>query len=278
MEQKKRVLDIQRAQRQLGRIRLGTVEDDGRPKKLATFRLTSNDPRALEAAAEVYGGEVRQTPEASRVRERLEVVTKTNEIEVVVSEQPVTTQYELWGKAGNGPKEPFVCLRRCDSSYIDGGVQAGQPCLCHPDPKERARLSKVRGQEQCHLVMRVWVQIPRIPDVGVWRVDSQSFYGASELPATMDGLQAFASIGMRLRAMLAIEIRQSGSKRFPVLALRIAQSMDDLKALAIEHVEGQAALGRPIAPALLAEIGIEAPSPAALAGRHNTPALGARND
>lgn len=233
-----RVIDIQAKMKRVGIIRLGEQQTGSGPgKRLSTFRLTSNDRRVMDAVAARYGGVVRPWPGG---QQSWQVTTTSNELPIEISNVPASTQYELWQQiGGKGSKQ---CVRRCDGCEIREGAEKGQACKCPRDPLERAAQSKVKGSNVCSLSMRMWVRLPEVPDVGLWQVTSGSFYAAQEVPAIMDGIEALAQMGAHIRARLAIDIRAGGGKKFPVLAVRLDQSNDDLRSLAQRHFEQMRAL------------------------------------
>lgn len=233
-----RVLDIQAKMKRVGVIRLGEEKKANGPgKRLATFRLTSNDRRALESVARLYGGQVMPWANGSQ---SWQITTTSNELPIELSNVPAITAYELWQQVGgSGSKQ---CIRRCDSCTIQQGIESGQACKCPTDPLVRAEQAKKSGSGVCSLTCRLFVRLPDVPDVGLWQVTTGSFYAAQEVPAIMDGIEALAQMGAHIRARLAIDIRKGGGKTFPVLAVRLNQSNDELRALAMQHFEQMKAL------------------------------------
>lgn len=223
------VLDLQRKGQQIGRIRIGqqvTFVKDGkeksRPARLDTFRVTTASRHTADAVAELFGGEVREW------NGQLEVITKRSEISVMVPPRDavISQWYEQWNAGG--------CIRRCDSQreQISGG-----PCQCphaeDPDDAEeaaraalqRAELAKLNPPKACHLITRVNVMIPDLPGLGVFRLDTGSFYAASEIGDTAYILQKARDAGVFLPAVLRIEQRQrvagGQTKKYPVPVLEI---------------------------------------------------------
>lgn len=233
-----RVLDIQAKMRRVGVIRLGEQSPGNAPgKKLSTFRLTSNDKHALEVVAQKYGGQVVPWAGGSQ---SWQIVTKANELPIELGNIPATTAYEFWAQVGGvGSKQ---CIRRCDGCTIREGIERGDACKCPTDPLVRAAESKKKGTKVCSLVCRLFVRLPEVPDVGLWQVSTGSFYAAQEVPAIMDGIEALAQMGAHIRAKLAIDIRKGGGKTYPVLAVRLTQTNDELRALAMDHFEKMKAL------------------------------------
>lgn len=214
------LLDVQRRLTELGRIRLGEKGPKGEPRRLSHFRLTSASKTLLDAAAKVYGGVVRKWSGAPD-EGMWELYTTSDELDILVPPTlaSYSQAYELWDAGG--------CSRRCDGvkEAISGG-----PCLCDPDARE------------CQVTTRVSVMLPKIPGIGVWRLDSKGWNAAAELPGTLDVLVAMAAGGTYLPAVLRVENRSSKrhlpggkvqTRRFPVPVIVPIQTMGELMAAAI---------------------------------------------
>ena len=227
------VLDIQRRGQQIGRIRIGQQvatgkkntdgSDKMRPAKLDTFRFTTASRVTADAIAGLYGGEVRDWQ-----RGQFEVITGKSEIGVTVPprDEVISQWYEMWNKGG--------CLRRCDSrrDQISDG-----PCLCpHSDDplneaavaqaaRRRAEMAKLNPPQACKLVTRISLMIPDLPGLGVFRLDSGSYYAASEIGDAALLMQAARDQGTLLPAILRIEQRQrvagGQTKNYPVPVLEV---------------------------------------------------------
>jgi hypothetical protein len=234
------VLDVQRRGQQIGRIRLGmqvqAANGKMRPDKLSTFRFTTASRISADAIAELYGGEVRDW-----VRGQYEVITAKSEIGVTVPprDQVISQWYEMWSKGG--------AQRRCDSQHeqISNG-----PCLCPhaEDPEdeeevarcalERAGLAKANPPRACKLVTRISVMIPDLPGLGVFRLDSGSYYAASEIGDAALLMQAARDKGVLLPAVLRIEQRQriAGGKttNYPVPVLEVLATFRQIATGALE--------------------------------------------
>lgn len=234
------VLDIQRRGQQIGRIRLGqlvaTSNGKMRPTKLDTFRFTTASRVAADAIAELYGGEVRDWQ-----RGQFEVITRESAIGVTVPprDQVISQWYEKWNKGG--------AERRCDSQHeqISNG-----PCLCphaqDPDDEdevarcalERAGLAKANPPQACKLVTRISVMIPDLPGLGIFRLDSGSYYAASEIGDAAILMQAARDKGVLLPAILRIEQRQriAGGKttNYPVPVLEVLATFRQIASGALE--------------------------------------------
>ena len=194
------ILTIQRRMRELGRIRLGQqVPIAGkpgktRPEKLSTFRLTSASKEYVEAAAAAYGGTVSPW-ESPRGREWETVIESPFLDVIVLPGEVVDPWFEMWTGGG--------CVRRCDGITEQ---LSGQPCLCPAAPKERQELAG-KGKA-CKATTRLNVALPALPDLGVWRLETHSFYAAVEVPGAADVLRQAAEQGVMIRARLRIDHRQ----------------------------------------------------------------------
>jgi hypothetical protein len=244
------VLDIQRRGQQIGRLRIGqqVQASNGkmRPARLDTFRFTTGSRVTAEAIAGLYGGQVREWSG------EWEVITGKSEIGVTVPprDEVVSQWYEMWSKGG--------CQRRCDSQreQISGG-----PCLCphagNPRDRgeaeraaqERSRLAALNPPQACKLVTRISVMIPDLPGLGVFRLDTGSYYAAVEIGDTARLMQMAREKGVFLPAMLRIEQRQrvagGQTKKYPVPVLEVLATFRDLATGTI----GQAGIGAQLPPA-----------------------------
>lgn len=220
------VLDIQRKSQQIGRIRLGqkvrTESGKMRPGKLDTFRFTTASKSTADAIAALFGGTVRDW------EGQFEVITERSEIGVTVPPRDavISQFYEMWNKGG--------AIRRCDSQFDQ--ISKG-PCQCPhaADPsdaeavdaaaRKRAELSKTNPPQACKLVTRINVMIPDLPGLGVFRLDTGSFYAAGESGDKADLMEMARAKNVFLPAMLRIEQRKrvAGGKTttYPVPVLEI---------------------------------------------------------
>jgi len=234
------VLDIQRRGQQIGRLRIGqqVQASNGkmRPARLDTFRFTTASRTTAQAIAALYGGKVRDWSG------EFEVITGKSEIGVTVPprDEVVSQWYEMWSKGG--------CQRRCDSQreQISGG-----PCLCpHADNPsdadevarkalERSDLARQNPPQACKLVTRISVMIPDLPGLGVFRLDTGSFYAAVEIGDSAALMQVARDRGVFLPAILRIEQRQrvagGQTKKYPVPVLEVLATFRDLATGAIEN-------------------------------------------
>jgi len=203
------ILTLQRRLREIGRIRAGRKGDKGQPQKLATWRFTSPQQGVIAEAAGRWGGTV--GPWESPNGPQYEVITDTDTISVVIpTAQSISQFYEAW--AGGG------CTRRCDG---ETELLTDQPCLCDPDPAERLCKPKTRFN----------VMLPDLSDLGQWRLESSSWYGATELAGISD-LLALAN-AQYIRANLRLEQRQvkrpgQPTKRFAVPVVEMDVKLGDV--------------------------------------------------
>jgi hypothetical protein len=227
------VLDIQRRGQQIGRLRIGQLvrTEDGkqRPARLDTFRFTTQSRHGAQAIADLYGGEIKTW------NGEFEVITDQSEIGVTVPprDQVVSQWYEMWNRGG--------AMRRCDSQVEQ---LSGKPCMCphadNPDDLEqvdraaleRARLAKMNPPRACKLVTRISVMIPDLPGLGVFRLDTGSYYAAVEIGDAAAVMQVARDQGVFLPAILRIEHRQrvAGGKttRYPVPVLEVIPTFREI--------------------------------------------------
>lgn len=237
------VLDVQRRGQQIGRLRIGQQVSTGkkdkdgndktRPSRLDFFRFTTQSRPAADAIAELYGGTVRDW------NGEFEVITTQSAIGVTVPprDQVVSQWYEMWTAGG--------AVRRCDSQREQiSNAGLGGPCLCphasNPDdPDEvaaaalkRADMSKANPPQACKLVTRISVMIPDLPGLGVWRLDTGSYYAAVEIGDSAKLMQLARDKGVFLPAVLRIEHRKrvagGQTKKYPVPVLEVLATFRDL--------------------------------------------------
>lgn len=204
------ILDLQRRFHEVGRIRAGAKSERGAPTKLERWRLTSANRAALEAAALVYGGEVRPWEDAPTPGQ-FELFTEVDALDAVIppSAEPYSLWYETWSGGG--------CDRRCDGVR---DILNDAPCSC--DPEARA----------CKPTLRVSVMLTRVPGLGVWRYESHGWNAAVEVPTMLDLLALGAKTGAFVPAVLRLEQRVSkkkgeGTRRFAVPVIDIQETAGD---------------------------------------------------
>lgn len=195
------ILTLQQRIRECGRIRIGQKGPNGAPQKLSTFRFTSFDRRAIQAAADKWGGIVKECTDKD-LKGQFEVVTNTSEIPIMAANTEPTQYMELWSGGG--------CERRCDGCTE---LLSGKACLCDPE------------DQKCKPTTRLSIILPDLPGLGVWRIESHGWNVAAELIQTYDFLRALTGRRELAEAMLAIEERtgrvDKKTTRFMVPVIRI---------------------------------------------------------
>lgn len=185
------IIGIQRKLREAGRIRIGeqvpTSAGKTRPARLEAFRFTSADERAIRAIAQLYGGEARKW-ETAPIGDQWEVLTASSSIPVVIPPSDISFSqfYEEWSGGG--------CLRRCDGQFDYLNQVA---CTC--DAEARA----------CKPHTRLSLLLSDLEGLGLWRLDTQGFYAASELAGAVELLEAMQRGGRMVAARLGLEQRQA---------------------------------------------------------------------
>lgn len=199
------LIGVQRRLAELGRLRYGEQVKPTDPKKkpyprsLSKWRLTSASKELLEAAQAIYGGKVREWKDAPD-EGMYELMSDATELDVLLPPvysaedgtptYPYMQAYELW----EGP----TLERRCDgetATVPKGRGLEAKPCLCNPDARA------------CSVVTRVTVMLPRLPGLGVWRMDSRGWTVATQLPGTLDLLSQAAAQRRFVPAVLRLERR-----------------------------------------------------------------------
>jgi len=213
-----RILTMKRQAAELGRIRTGYSRPNSKPNgrpipvKSETFVLSSHSREYIEQAAKLYGGTVEEwTPQRTTIAQ-FRVITKARELQAVMpTGDPLSQSYEMWSGAG--------CARRCD------GVTeqlTRKPCLClaqfGPDWHEQNELEQ---GSVCKPTSRINVMLADMPDLGVWRLESHSYYAADAMAGGIDTvLQATEGkslMPLRLRIEQRSVVRRGKTKNFPVV-------------------------------------------------------------
>jgi hypothetical protein len=179
------ILDIQRRQVEVGRIRIGQLVDGEnrrgekikRPSKLGAFRFTTESRPLADQIKAHFGGEVIEwTPQGGGAKQ-WDITTPTKSLSVIVPPNSVSQWYEMW--AGG------ACVRRCDGARE---VLEDQPCQCPVDPGQRT--AQAANGNACKPTTRINVMLADVPGIGVWRLETHGFYAATELPAVAELLAA----------------------------------------------------------------------------------------
>lgn len=228
------ILNRQRRLAEIGRIRMGEKRTSQRgtkyPAALQTWRLTSRVRDRLDAAARIYGGQVRPWEDEPG---QYELYTESDALDVILAPgEPVSLWMEHWDKPS--PKGRVTCIRRCD------GVTeqiSDQPCFCENEEKPL-----------CKSTTRLSVILYRVPGLGVWRLDSKGYNASVELAGTAEFL---ASLGERYPVVLRLDPRESvdaqgETHKFVVPVLDVPVTVQEILA----GVAPAGYLSAPPAPAL----------------------------
>lgn len=179
---------------ELGRIRMGEKSERGAPIRLKTFRLTSGNRALLERAAELYGGKVEEWKDAPD-EGMWELTTEASELDIRIpaSLAVIGQRYEFW--------QGGTLERGCDGTTEK---VSGQACICAADGLE--------GPDRvCDIVTRLRVMLPRLPGLGIWRLDTSGYLAATTLPVTVRML-AQLQPGAWIPAVLRAEQRSTKVK------------------------------------------------------------------
>lgn len=211
-----RILTLQRQARELGRLRTGFTDHSGdkpRPVKSATWVVSSHAEHYVAAAAELWGGRVEKWKPLGDKPEQYRVITQAASIDALMPPGDPLSQYnEMWNKGG--------VTRRCDGVTEN---LSGRPCLCLAQYGEDWHLQSKKNV--CAATTRLNVMLPDMPDLGVWRAETKSFYAANEWAATADmvhlgsGGKGLVPISMRIEPRE--RVAGGTTKRFPVVVVEI---------------------------------------------------------
>lgn len=211
-----RILTLQRQARELGRLRSGhTVngEKGPRPVRSATWIVTSHNEDYVKAAAELWGGKPEKWEPLGNGAAQWRVITEVDAIDAIMPPgDPLSQTNELWTRGGIG--------RRCDG--ITDQI-TDSPCLCVAQFGEE--FYKQSKDKRCSATSRLSLILPAMPDVGVFRVETKSFYAANEIAATVDVIRAATGGNSLVPVQVRIEPRTSISegktKQYPVIVLAL---------------------------------------------------------
>lgn len=212
-----RIITLQRQARELGRLRTGTFNGKY-PQRSNTWILTSHSRDYLEAAAAEWGGEVTEYDPQGAGSRHWRVITEARSIDAILPPgDPLSQAYEAWTRGG--------AARRCNGEY-EQISDAGCFCLAKWGADfHQVKPGKALEEQPCQMTTRLSVILPDLPDLGVWRLETKSFYGASELTATVDVLKghlgAAAMVPVALRIEQRSRVAQGKTKQFPVIALEL---------------------------------------------------------
>lgn len=253
-----RILTMKRAGAELGRIRTGssTPHTDPKrrpvPQRSATFILSSHSKEYIERAATLYGGEAEPwTPQGSKIAQ-FRVITEARELRAILPPgDPLSQSNELWSGGG--------CQRRCDGITEQ---LSRRPCLCLAEHGEGWH--EQPAGSVCKPTSRLNVMLADLPDFGVWRLETKSYYAADAMAGGIDAVLAATDGKSPMPLRMWIEqreaIRRGKTKRFPVVM--VVPAIPSLR----HALSGPLSMAAALDPGSLVERpAIEAPRPDYLA-------------
>lgn len=211
-----RIISMQRQARELGRLRTGYTDTSGakpRPVKSETWVITSHAEHYVQGAADAWGGTVEKWQPLGGGAAQWRVITQANALDAILPPgDPLSQSYELWSGGG--------CARRCDGvteTLSDG------PCICRAQHGED--FHEQRKGTVCAATTRLNVFLPEMPDVGVFRVETHSYYAAGEIAGAVDLIRSAvgpdAIIPIRLRIEQRTRKAEGKTKQFPVVVVEL---------------------------------------------------------
>ena len=214
-----RIITLQRQARELGRLRTGwSVPSDkpnGRPRpvKSKTWVVTSHAEHYVTAAAKAWGGSDERWQPQGAGAPQFRVITEAEAIDALLPPgDPLSQHNEMWNKGG--------CMRRCD---VQTEQLTRQPCICLAQFGEEWHQQK-KGTV-CAATTRLNVMLPDMPDLGVWRCETHSFYAANEMAGTVDmvlsGTNGQGLVPVSLRIEPRSRVAGGQTKHFPVVVVEV---------------------------------------------------------
>lgn len=219
-----RIRTAQKQARELGRLRTGySVPNQDpnkrpRPVKSKTWVLSSHSEHYVTAAAEAWGGKVERWQPQGNGAPQFRVITEAEQLDAILPPgDPLSQANEMWNKGG--------CVRRCDGETEQ---ISRHPCLCLAEhgPEWHLLRQDLRTKDKvCAATSRLNVILPDMPDVGVWRVETHSWYAANELAGTVDmvlsGTGGKGLVPVTLRIEPRTRVAGGQTKHFPVVVVEI---------------------------------------------------------
>jgi hypothetical protein len=217
-----RIATIQRSARELGRLRTGFT-DGKAPKRSQFWIISSPAEHIVAAAAEEWGGTVEKWQPQGNGAPQFRAITKAVAIDAILPPgDPLSQSYEVWNRGG--------CARRCDGQT---DLLSDTPCFCRQKWGEDFHLIKApqratAEQTPCQATTRLSVILPSMPDIGVFRMETHSYYAANEVAASVDMIRAAvgseALVPVSLRIEQRTRVAQGQTKHFPVVAVELRGS------------------------------------------------------
>lgn len=219
-----RIRTAQKQARELGRLRTGySIPNEDpkkrpRPVKSKTWVISSHAEHYVNAAANAWGGAVERWQPQGNGAPQFRVITEAEQIEAILPQgDPLSQANEMWNKGG--------CVRRCDGETEQ---ISRHPCLClaqHGPEWHLLRQDLYTKDKVCAATSRLSVVLPDMPDMGVWRVETHSWYAANELAGTVDmvlsGTGGKGLVPVTLRIEPRTRVAGGQTKQFPVVVVEI---------------------------------------------------------
>jgi hypothetical protein len=238
-----RIITLQRQARELGRLRTG-LTDGNRPVRSETWIVTSHAEHYVEAAAAEWGGTAEKWQPQGSGAAQFRVITQATCLDAILPPgDPLSQSYEMWSRGG--------CQRRCDGMTEQ---LTDAPCLCIAQFGE-SWYEQEKG-DVCSAHTRLNVILPQMPDIGVWRMETGSFYAANEIAAHVDLIRNATGGNIAVPIRLRMEQRQrvaaGKTKKFPVVAVELRGSTAGQLMAGTANLDAIAALpGAQASPAAL---------------------------
>lgn len=219
---------IQRRNYEVGRIRAGDKDSEGRPHRLDGFRFTTPSAKVAGEVAEFTDGDAPR-----RWGQQWEVYTKVREIAVALPPGDLVISQAMMRWSGGGPV--MVCDGMTTSQPVKGPCQCPQPADSGDEQSlwdainERRRLAGLKVPRGCYPYTWVNVCLVDIGGFGVWKLLSKSENAAAEILQQAILLEKARSIGQYLPARLALEYREARVggvlRQYNVPAIRVDPSI-----------------------------------------------------
>lgn len=244
-----RILSMQRQARELGRLRTGytdTSRGKARPVRSNEWIISSHADHYVQAAADAWGGSVEQWQPQGGGAPQFRVITQQAALDAILPPgDPLSQSLEMWSNGG--------CTRRCDGVTE---LLSDAPCVCRG--KFGDSFHEQRTGTVCSTTTRLNVFLPDLPDVGVWRMETHSFYAAQEIAGAVDLIKGAVghevAIPIRLRIEQRMRKANGETKKFPVVVV-------ELRGITTGQVLGGSVLGAIAAPERQALAAAPAESP-----------------
>lgn len=212
-----RIATLQRQARELGRLRTGMFVKPsgakGRPVRSKTWILTSPSDTYIEAAAAQWGGTPEKWQPQGNGAQQYRVITEAVAIDAILPPgDPLSQSFEMWNRGG--------AARRCDG-YTE--LLSDSPCLCVAEWGTDFHTA-ANKDDVCKMTTRLNVLLPDMPDIGVWRVETHSYYSANEIAAAVDMIRSAAGdrlVPLTLRIEQRTRVSGGQTKHFPVVAVEL---------------------------------------------------------